>query len=513
MFSADCECGLSCADSSPSGRDRESPKPAEPPPEEPPPERQGRTGTEPGRGPAPPSCCPPNPKAVPYSVEAVLGPVISKPFPTLFGSSRDFPSASPPRGSGAPPPGPAHRGEAPYSVEAVLRSVTSVGGSTLTSARDPPPSTNLPLTYYGSDRSKEFPKPSWFSGLFSGEDLCLKHDTWQAIEAKARPNGNGDVPPWNQDQQQAEHCVPGSQRVPPCSQSSSEGLGVGPANRSTGVRVPPGQPDTPPAKGTQKAFRSLFANPLNQNVFNPPHLAPLPAAAPSPTRATPTTNRKEKTSADADANTGHNTRVLGRSVTVKPAHRPSEAAPPAVPSGSELQSTEAPGPVPQAKTARSVSSPAPCDGCVLGRRPVKRPYLSRRAGSGRGRREEPPSSHITTDLRAAPVAAPGGVLRGLFATPIHRTTAPLVTACAAPPHPGGGSSEHHPQNSRATGSPASRPDPKHPKQKERKSRSNNRQPPAHPVQKDSHMPEISWDKGKTSEYFFCYLFSFCPFRN
>ena len=116
-----------------------------------------------------------------------------------------------------------------------------------------------------------------------------------------------------------------------------------------------------------------------------------------------------------------------------------------------------------------------------------------------------------------PVKATGGVLRGLFATPIHMTIAPLPSPPGNPgastPRPGEGSSEHHTQNSGATGSPASRPGPKQPKRRERKSGSNNHQP-AHSVQNDSHMPDVSLDKGKSSEYLFDAIsFVFAHIRN
>ncbi|CAL8237629.1 unnamed protein product [Lota lota] len=472
-------------------------------------------------------------KAVSYSVEAVLGPMNSKPFPSLFGSSRDSASSSSPPCSSAGLSVMANQVEAPYSVEAVLRSVKTVGGSNLTCTRGPPLSANPPFTYYGSDHSKEFPKHSRDSGLFNGKDLCSKPDTVESKEAKARSNGSRVVASSNHDHKQANRRLPVNKIGPPYSQSSAEGSGVvSDSNSSTYipvVPVPVVPVETRPAKDSQKAFHSLFACPLNQNVCNPLHLKPLPSAAPSkpqhsvlsPDTATASTNGKEKT-ASSDTNTGHNAHVLARSLTQKPAHRQRadfKVAKPGVLSGSKLLSTESPG---QAKTACRLSKPTHCDQSVLGRsKPVKRPYHSSIASSVTDSDEDLPPLQIATDLIIAssdspeqsevePGMATGGVLHSLFATPIHETTALLPSAQGKPgtfkPRPGEGSSGNHTQNSGATGSPTSRPDPKQPNRKERKSRPNDRRPPTDPVQndsglrrqRDSHMPEVSSDKAPSN---------------
>ncbi|XP_044044761.1 zinc finger CCCH domain-containing protein 6-like isoform X3 [Siniperca chuatsi] len=79
-----------------------------------------------------------------YSVEAVLGPQLSKPFPSFFTTPGSQESA--PLSSSDCTPGSAYQSEVPYSVDAVLRSCKSVGNSTVGHTCTPPTAQTVSYT-------------------------------------------------------------------------------------------------------------------------------------------------------------------------------------------------------------------------------------------------------------------------------------------------------------------------------------------------------------------------------
>lgn len=450
----------------------------------------------------------------------------SKPFLSLFGSMKDStPSASPPN-SPARPSVVANHVVVPYSVDAILGSVKTVERPNVTHARGPPVSApNPPLTFYGSDRSKEVPKPPRDSGMSHDKALCLKPDVVDSTEAKTWPNGSCFVPSSNPDHKPANHHLPMDILVPPDSQSPAENKNaVIDSNSCTYTHILPAQPETCQARDTQKAFRSLFACPLNQNELkHPPHLGPLPSAAlsnprysvlPSPDTSSALTNGKEWTATTTDTATGHhNAQVLVTPLAHKPAPKQSaefKVGKPGVPPGSTPQGTESHGRSHQAQTDCTVGKPAHCGPAVLGcSKPVKRSYHSGIEDSD----EDLPALQIVTDLIAAssdsqkpsevePRKAAGGVLQSLFATPIHETTAPLPPAQVKPgaikPLPVEGRSEHHTKKPGAVASPISCPGPKRPNRKGRISGQNDQRTRTDPVQndRDLQISEISSDKGE-----------------
>lgn len=88
-----------------------------------------------------------------YSVEAVLGPQLSKPFSSLC-TTQDSSSLSVLHASSSP-----NRGEAPYSVDAVLRSCKTMGSSTSGNSRAPAAAATAQTVFYtpktGLDKSFE----------------------------------------------------------------------------------------------------------------------------------------------------------------------------------------------------------------------------------------------------------------------------------------------------------------------------------------------------------------------
>ncbi|XP_028255448.1 uncharacterized protein LOC114431928 [Parambassis ranga] len=106
---------------------------------------------------SPPSATPNSEELVCYSVEAMLGPQLSRPFFSFY-TAPGSPSLSDPQTTCDTTPSAPNKSEAPYSVEAVLKSCTSVEKSALGQTFHTPPTTKT-LSYYPLTHSEKVTDP------------------------------------------------------------------------------------------------------------------------------------------------------------------------------------------------------------------------------------------------------------------------------------------------------------------------------------------------------------------